>query len=337
MAAPFNYQIFNNVTDRETFLNNIRNVASNNGWTIDKDDITNNLELYLHSTGNGNQNLYFSMKIINFNDHTQYIRICSNTGFDTNNTWDNQPGRWYETYYHHISGYDLYSSEISFPITKQYILANSQLILVFFDIDTSSFYGSSLWKHRLILHLGIGAIDTYNGGSDTEGNYVFLYGFYRRVYGSADNLYDLYTAILGTFNTSSESSSGGLLYKDVNKYNADLGISTHKILDLTTYNISDRSNNDGYSYGMRGYKYLHAVQFNDWASRTSLIKPIVSIKHTTTEDVFFYPIGELPYYACKAYPYYKAGDIITQGTRHFMVFPILYYTNGNGVAIEVNA
>jgi len=331
MAAPFNYQIFNNVTDRETFLNNIRNVASNNGWTIDKDDITNNQELYLHSTGNGNQNLYFSMKIIPLNSDFQYIRMCGNTGFDSSQSWDNQPGKWYETYYYHAYSNYYTIPDIGFPITRQYIIANSQLILVFLDIDISSFYGPDLNKTRLMLHLGIGAIDTYIGSSDTEGNYMFLYGDYR----NNPEMNQIWSAILGTFNNGSYTSSGGLLYKGENKYNSDLGLSIRKIINLQSVRINDYSS-DSDSYGIKGYHYNYAVQFNDWASRTSLIKPIVSIKHTTTEDVFFYPIGELPYYACKAYPYYKAGDIITQGTRKFMVFPILYYTNGDGVAIEVN-
>ena len=338
MAAPFNYQIFNNVTDRETFLNNIRNVATANGWTIDKDDISANQELYLHSNRNGNQNLYFSMKIVILSDNSniQYISICGNTGFDAGQSYDNQPGKWYETYYQHSyrSYYDssYYVPHIGFPINKQYILINSQLILVFLDIDTSSFYHPDLYEHRIILHLGIGAIDTYKGSSDTEGNYIFIYGGDQRHWtlgGGSWDLDHLWSAILGTY-----TSSGGLLYKGENKYNSDLGLSARKIFEIGNNSVTDRSNNGS---GIKGYQYNYAIRFNDWASRTSLIKPIVSIKHTTTEDVFFYPIGELPYYACKAYPYYKAGDIITQGTRNFMVFPILYYTNGDGVAIEVNS
>ena len=343
MAAPFNYQIFNNVTDRETFLNNIRNVASNNGWTIDKDDIANNQELYLHSNGNGNQNLYFSMKIVTaHNSNIQYIVMCGNTGFDAGQTYNNQPGKWYETNHSEHSssyGYYYYIPDIGFPITKQYILVNNQLILVFFDIDTSSFYTPNICKHRLILHLGMGAIDTYKGNSDTEGNYMFIHGDSRNYEHYNNRLDYLWPAILGIYHSDNDNaSSGGLLYKGENKYNYDLGLSVRKILYIYSNGISDTSSSGSSdSYGIKGYHYNSAVQFNDWASRTSLIKPIVSIKHTTTEDVFFYPIGELPYYACKAYPYYKAGDIITQGTRHFMVFPILYYTNGNGVAIEVNA
>ena len=341
MAAPFNYQIFNNVTDRETFLNNIRNVASNNGWTIDKDDITNNLELYLHSTGNGNQNLYFSMKIVTaHNSNIQYIVMCGNTGFDTGQTYNNQPGKWYETNHSEYNGYEYgyyyYIPDIGFPITKQYILANSQLILVFFDIDTSSFYNPYLYKHRLILSFGMGAIDTYKGSSDTEGNYMFLYGDNRDNEHYHNNLGSLWSAILGTYHSDNDNaSSGGLLYKGGNKHNDDLGLSVRQILYMDWDSIRNYNNSDS-GYGIKGYQYNYAVQFNDWASRTSLIKPIVSIKDTTSTDVYFYPIGELPYYACKAYPYYKAGDIITQGTRNFMVFPILYYTNGDGVAVEVN-
>jgi len=62
MSLKYNYQTFNNVATVEDLLGNIKLVASANGWTIDKDDIAANQELYLHSTGNGSQNLYFSIK-----------------------------------------------------------------------------------------------------------------------------------------------------------------------------------------------------------------------------------------------------------------------------------
>ena len=323
MAAPFNYQIFNNVTDRETFLNNIRNVASNNGWTIDKDDITNNQELYLHSNGNGKQNLYFSMKVENratvSHGSISAFYICGNTGFDTNSAWDNQPGRYSDLVIGDGSGYTRISnSYLYLPLNKQYILANSQMILIFGDMVCV------FDSNRTVGHYYFGAIDTYNL-NDTEGNIVSAY-----IEEEYNNGYNRSSALFGLIDKYNRGRYCGLLYNSENKFTPDkLGISTFWI---GYYKSTDTN----YLRGYLGYQYNHAVQYNDWASRTSLIKPIVSIKDTTSTDVYFYPIGELPYYACKAYPYYKAGDIITQGTRNFMVFPILYYTNGDGVAIEVN-
>ena len=319
MAAPFNYQIFNNVTDRETFLNNIRNVASNNGWTIDKDDIANNQELYLHSTGNGNQNLYFSMKVQDYiirngSNLGPAFYILGNTGFDTNSAWDSQPGRYSELYIETNWSNPDYAliPYLYFPISKQYILANSQMVIILEDmVNTHT-------STRLVGHQYFGAIDTYNP-NDSEGNVAAVYLDARH---SADRC----SALFGI--PSYNDKCYGLLYKGENKFNEDkLGVSTF----WNSYGEQFEDN-----IGQLGYQYRYAVQFNDWASRTSLIKPIVSIKDTTSTDVYFYPIGELPYYACKAYPYYKAGDIITQGTRNFMIFPLFSYTYGNGVAIEVN-
>ena len=322
MAAPFNYQIFNNVTDRETFLNNIRNVATANGWTIDKDDISANQELYLHSNGNGNQNLYFSMKV-DYYYVADYMFIQGNTGFDANSTWDNQPGKFTSPNAYADNNYYRAMPYLWFPIQKQYILVNSQMILVFCDMVSTS----PILTGRVVTHFVLGAIDTYKD-SDTEGNLIITYQIAYKCLTYNGGFGGYSSDILGTrLYNNTASRDFGLLYYSTNKFNTDLGISVHI--------VSDCGHGD-YTIGSKGYQYTHAVQFNDWASRTSLIKPIVSIKHTTTEDVFFYPIGELPYYACKAYPYYKAGDIITQGTRNFMVFPILEYTNEYGVAIEVN-
>jgi len=332
MAAPFNYQIFNDVTDKETFLSNIRNVAQNNGWIIDKDDISNNSELYLHSNGNGNQNLYFSMKV-DYYYASDYIFIQGNTGFDTNSTWDNQPGKFTSPVLNGDSRATL--PYLWFPIQKQYVIVNGQMVIVFCDMISAS----SVLNGRVIGHLGFGSIDNYDL-SNTEGNLVIAheisydYAYWTGTGGKSAGGYSsniLGAKLFNAYNTASKDF--GLLYLSENKFNTDLGITAYVYnAHNGSYGGADRT----YYYGQKGYHYNYAIRFNDWASRTSLIKPIVSIKNTTSTDVYFYPIGELPYYACKAYPYSKAGDIITQGTRKFMIFPLFSYTYGNGVAIEVN-
>jgi len=58
-SHKFNFNSWSNVSSAQEFLGNLKTAAQNAGWTIDKDTITSSGELYLHSTGNGSQNLYF--------------------------------------------------------------------------------------------------------------------------------------------------------------------------------------------------------------------------------------------------------------------------------------
>jgi len=327
MADPFNYQIFENVQTPQDFLSNIAETVESYGWTLDKSDISNNLELYLHSNGNGNQNLFFSMKMETPTGVPYALNICANTGFDGGQPYDSQPGKWFQTA---VEGVDIVGG-LAFPLNCLYVLVNSQICLVFIDVNAGNFPEASVG--RLILAMGFGAIDSFKGDSETEGNYIFCW----EVWTGYSSACSFFSAMLGV---NDYGARVGLLYNGENKYNENIGNTVCKIFRFWSRNdgTSDFDDSMGSStWGVKGYKYRNAVQFNAWASRTSLIKPIISIYHETTEDKFFYPIGELPYYACRAYPYYKAGDIIQQGTRKFMVFPILGYTNSWGVAVEVNA
>lgn len=329
MAAPFNYQIFQNVATKEDFLTNIKTVASDNGWTIDKDDISANAELYLHSTGNGSQNLYYSIKaqLVNAADS---IYICANTGFDTGSAWDAQPGK--------FNSYRVSKSScaIFYPLTQYVLVENSNVLCFWDDID--------LYSGRILGSLYFGAIDSYKV-NETEGNMCLVYyasnyvnknfrgsvlsGLYYFGHNYYGYNYPAINALLyNGIDRIGDTTNLGSFYKGIGDDNQKTSFSINK----WTYN----SGSSAASVTYNGYQYNYAVQYNDWASRNSLIKPIVSIADSDATNTYFYPIGELPYYACKAYPYTKAGDIVDYGTRKFMVFPLLNYTDGDGVAIEVN-
>ena len=321
MSLLYNYQIFPNVATVEDLLGNIKLVASSNGWTIDKDDIATNQELYLHNTGNGSQNLYFSLKgsITSTQSETNNatrINVYGNTGFDTGLTVDAQPGRYTNNSCDMI---------VQFPIIKQYILANSTNLLSVFDYNFSGYY----YSPRLLPHLFIGAIDTYKT-NETEGNFAA-----STVYTPAD--YDEFTDIY--FNAfhqriySTYPYPAGLFYNGIKQNTADnkvkVGMYYFSSVTLSAYEYI-------YPLDYQYPRYDGMVKYNTTVSRTTLIKPIIYLNYSGATDTYDYPIGEFPYYACKAYPYSKAGDIITAGTRNFMVFPLLQYTDGNGVAFEVN-
>ena len=324
MSLKYNYQVFPNVATVEDVLGNIKLVASSNGWTIDKDDIATNQELYLHNTGNGSQNLYFSLKGVitsthNETDNATRINVYGNTGFDSGAAVDAQPGN--------------YSSEsskgliVQFPIINQYILANGANLLSVFDYNFSGYYDSA----RLLPHLFMGSTDSYKP-SETEGNLLNFTTFVAQ--GSTTDIF--WTNYINCFSNFGVGGSswyvvGGLFYNG--------GASQQFAKEGMNYDygfIQDSSIHTDYIKGYQYPRYDGMVKYNTTVSRTTLIKPIIYLNYSDATDTYDYPIGEFPYYACKAYPYSKAGDIITAGTRNFMVFPLLQYTDANGVAFEVN-
>ena len=321
MSSPYNYQIFPNVATIEDVLGNIKLVASSNGWTIDKDDIAANQELYLHNTGNGSQNLYFSLKgvITSTNDETNNatrINVYGNTGFDSGLAVDAQPGRYTNNSCDMI---------VQFPIINQYILANGTNLVSVFDFNFSGYYYSA----RFLPHIFIGSIDSYKD-SETEGNFTSF--THSCLDDGVHNQYDSFSdSYFNTFLTHYNYYISGLYYNGVKQNTADNKVK----VGMYFYSLKTAGSDDtpeDYQYP----RYDGMIKYNTTVSRTTLIKPIIYLNYSDATDTYDYPIGEFPYYACKAYPYSKAGDIITAGTRNFMVFPLLQYTDANGVAFEVN-
>ena len=326
MSLKYNYQVFPNVQTIEDVLGNIKLVASSNGWTIDKDDIATNQELYLHNTGNGSQSLYFSLKGVitsTYNETNNVTRINTygNTGFDTGLAVDAQPGKF------STNGYE---AIVQFPIINQYVLANGINLASVFDYNFSGYY----YSERILPHIFIGSIDSYKSG-ETEGN-LTCNSLYAT---NADWTYEIFNdGYFSSFNDGYKAgyNTSGLFYNSVaQQITAKVGILKNSATGM--YSGSFFHDIDNSAITTHQYpRYDGMVKYNTTVSRTTLIKPIIYLNYSDATDTYDYPIGEFPYYACKAYPYSKAGDIIVAGTRKFMVFPLLQYTDANGVAFEVN-
>lgn len=95
MAQPCKVFSYTNVATEKGVLANIASAAQSGGWTVDKNAVDGNGELYLHSAGNGNQRLYFSLRLGNAYDNAErfLLYVHGNTGFDASAAWDAQPGR----------------------------------------------------------------------------------------------------------------------------------------------------------------------------------------------------------------------------------------------------
>jgi len=345
MALPCNYYVFENVNDVESFLTNLKDCASDNGWTIDKDDISNSGELYLHSNHLG-RNLYYSMK-----GHLKTIGDCSfyrlslyaNRGFDETKAVNEQPGQW-----NPLPGDSSGSNgefKLFFPMRKQYVLANEQALFVFYDCykseaiaPTGLDWTSDIFPDRLILGMGIGGIDLYNE-SDTEGNFLFFDFIEIRDEWGNQIIPWMESGSLG----SRREEQFCLLYGGENavtrdKFGLSVGWQIVYQMDWNPNYITHLKPCDSHwcIWGKHGFRYGWAVVVNQSYLRLSLIKPIVSIYETDETNEYFYPIGEMPYYACKGYPYTKAGDIMQFGTRKFVAFPLLNYTEeAIAIAVEV--
>lgn len=364
MAAPFKAYTFSNVSSPQTFLGNIASAAQAEGWTIDKDDISGSGELYLHSTGNGSQNLYFSMKLLESHDNGSgiyHLAVQGNTGYDGTKGWLEQPGRWtdlwqqdydpgvanfYNIPYNHN---DALCYWLLLPCIAQYVLVNSQAIIVIYD--TTTLVSELLVNQRSCPFVAFGAFDSYRS-DETEGNFVLSATFTGNWSGSSDG--NVTTRHLGAVpirsggpdfsNYDDDIRHHGLLYDGVNlmanhwwyksddtKTSRSLHVSVRWVYARgdNTYSVSDDTPQQV------SVRYHDAVKWNNWCSRAVLIKPILTRWHQAATDIYVYPIGEWPWYAAVHHPYYRTGEIATIGSRRFMMFPLFAYTDGIGIAVEV--
>jgi hypothetical protein len=180
------FQEFSGVSTPEEYLGNIRIVAEANGWTVDKDVIASSGELYLHSNGNGNQNLYFSFKIRSAIDDTskKYLAWHCNTGFDSSKAWDDQPGRFSVipksgfltdgACWHYVYGGSGYNGAdfahwIPNPCVKQFVFVSSQTIFVVQRVVHAMLNGETFAGYSSFV---VGAMDSTKGDSETELNFT---------------------------------------------------------------------------------------------------------------------------------------------------------------------
>ena len=102
MAQPCKVFSYTNVGTEKGVLANIAGAAQAGGWTVDKNAVDAEGELYLHSTGGGNRRLYFSLRLVQAHDNAErfLLAVHGNTGFDASAAWDAQPGRFTERLAH---------------------------------------------------------------------------------------------------------------------------------------------------------------------------------------------------------------------------------------------
>lgn len=304
---------FNNVSDLATVLTNLRDIASINDWVIDKDDIVANQELYIHSTGNGLQNLYFSIKgFVAVTSPIMYgLHVAGNTGFDNSKAWNNQPNKW-----NNVTGY--YSLPMAFPLITQYIFITNSGIFVTVDCNYTYVYYGTTYNQRNCCHLYIGSVENYKQ-DEIQGNIINCLGRF-------------YNGFTSAFQYANYTKDDGIYF--LNKYFSNTDLRPFYRISSFTYSY-DRGGSDYSSYNLWGINLASAVNKSNFTNKTTLLKHIIQVAFTDAGYNYFFPIGEFPVYECKHYPLYITGQEVLYGGRKFVMLPLLRYGDTNGLAVEI--
>jgi len=289
-----------------------------------------------------------------------HIVVSANTGFDENQDWLNQPGRWNYIYKYkeYGAGEACFYSPLQdkphgdrywllLPCNNQYVFANQHAVCIY---DTTTMISEFNVNKRLFPLIAFGSIDSYDD-AETEGNFVVSDVLQPEDQGESDG--KIYSIALGRNRTNASSSGAeyeighhGLLHLNSNQFEGLWFETDDKKYSYTGAHISL-----AYYWEDKQFKYtsLSNVEpayasvpyqtiprWNNFCSRAILVKPILTVFRSTGTDEFVYPIGEFPWFASVHHPYYRPAEEATIGSRKFRMFPLLVYGCSYGLAIEVN-
>ena len=358
---------FTSVGNLATFLGNIKTaidkdvIGTTYGWTIDRYTAGNSGEILAHANGMyGNQNLFYSIKLRNPTNECAHIHLCGQQGYNSVNTYDNQPGKFTDNSRGLPGAWDgttatdmlQIANFVRAPITKMVVFCNKQAILVFWkeDMVLKCPYTYPVWKRFII-----GAMDSLFPTTELYLNFVDETIATDLGFGSSP--------FMGSYKyhpynwTCDQRPTTGLLYKqpfDVAAENKDIfnNYATYWGSTITSYeqNYYYSHSWNGtcyYSYTGGSYPwdyrligvYNTSTRYNQSVVKHNLHRPIVYLyENVDSSHKYLNPIGYLPYYAVQFSIVLSADDTISYGTRNFSVFPVLkdshFATAFHGIAIE---
>ena len=360
---------FFNVGNRSTFLGNIKesidragNAGTDYGWYIDEYSIGD--EIYFHSLGEfGNQNLYYSMKYRNAMDYCSHMHVCGQTGYDSGQNYDNQPGKftqevnglpvaWDGSGDSHIANF------LRTPVVEMHIFVCKQFIAVFWkdEVTLLSPPGTvyPVWRRMFF-----GAMDSFFPATETLLNWHDQTLIGRRGWKSSPFMgAQRYTCYYNGGYPTETYPSYGLLYKcpyDPSPVNKELFNKSAYSKDYVSSRWSSTINYaDGYTYyGSAGSPWYYAftgwdytqyrlggdyydsTRFNPAIVKHILHRPVVFLwQYRDAENIICYPIAYLPYQAVRMENQLKGNDVISFGVRNFSVYPTFRDGNAFGIALE---
>ena len=357
---------FLNVGNQASFLGNIRtvvdaaNAGSDYGWTIDRYNSGDDGELLIHSNGiHGNQNLYYSVKLRNPSAGCAHIHLCGQTGYNSGNSYDTQPGRFTEdsnglpNSWDGIVGNQQQACFLRAPVTKQVIFVNKQFIAVFWTTDITRVGWVDTyptWQRFFI-----GAIDSFFPETELYLNWMDQtvwsdYGWHSSPFLGS---FAYYPHLPYGWHTSPKPSHGFLFKQPfdpspVNKDKFMTGVQASLISSPRLYStIYYRDSGNWYShygnqwgswdyFGWRiGFSYQDSTRFNVSVLKHYMHRPVMILyEQISAEEIYQYPVGYLPYNAVRMGNILKGDDTISYGTKNFSVYPTLREGNDFGMALE---
>lgn len=361
---------FLNVGNQASFLGNIRAVVdkahcgNDYGWDIDRYVAGDDGELLLHSSGAyGNQNLYYSVKLRVPNSGTSHIHICGQTGYDSGANYDAQPGKFTVNIAGLGSSWDGSSdghtaNYIKSPVEKQVIFVNKQFIMVFWRQDCTILAPPGT-THPLWCRIFIGAMDSLFPATETFLNWVDETLWSKRGWSSSMFMggHKHIPQWWSSGWTNLAKPTTGLLWKQpydpsaVNKelyWASEAGFDTNTMRWMSTINHYDNYHYSNFNSGIhyyytrdvggvwrRGGSYTDGTRFNVSVVKHFLHRPVVLFnQYVDPQNIFFHPIGYLPYQAVRMGNLLKGDDIISYSTKNFSVYPDCRDTSAFGCALE---
>lgn len=358
---------FLNVGNQASFLGNIRTVVDaanagvDYGWIIDRYDSGDSGELLLHSGGvYGNQNLFYSIKLRNPTNGCSHIHLCGQTGYDSGQGYDAQPGKFTVNVAGLPGAWDGSSDAhpanfIRSPVTKQVIFVNKQFIMVFWreDVTILTPPGTTypMWKRFFI-----GAMDSFFPETELYLNWVDEVCAARR--GWTSSMFVGGHKHIPTWNNgwyTLPKPTTGLLWKqpyDATPVNKELYWASESWSNpmrwFSTINAYDsyvyHSTYSGpyYNYASRDVGswrmasgYTDSTKYNISVVKYFLHRPICMLyEYLSADNVFLHPFAYLPYLAVRMDNNLKGDDVISYGTRNFSVYPDCRDGKEYGCALE---
>lgn len=316
----FKETVHYNLTSLISVVYAIANAISDKGWVIDKiDDQGENVYLYVHSDGNGYQNLYFSFRFYRQSGRNNAtFWIAGNTGFDTNQAWNNQPGKWAVSNRASIFGFPL--SVLRIYAHHSYVFIHTQSYIT--DNVSGSTVPLYLNSYEKFFHFSFGSFEIYTPNY-SQGNIFTLDAIYSSPFCQGCYYWD---------GIHSDLAQSYLYFENTTKST----LSDDSLLKTGNYNLFiDYIFREYYSSVTSFYKLGGAATQMTYTNKGCFVKNQIGVVHSVGGYTYRFPFAEYPIWMARFYPYYENGELVILGERKFRLLAMGHYNSQAGYAIEI--
>ena len=341
MAQPCKVFSYTNVGTEKGVLANIASAAQAGGWTVDKNAVDADGELYLHSAGGGNRRLFFSLRLLQAHDNAErfllaVLRTPGKYSITSTGWWILPP-----------------VAEQIVLVCPTFVMTAMRVVYTFSDGANTPYSGWvplmfgaadgfdaetelnmvlwSAWSANSAMGLMLSAL--YVAQRDVNNEYYFCNNNYGNVglLWKGDNVEKFPPE--GTYGYRTSPLASSVVRTSVTVRNVIGQVNTDYCL-TGTVNVGGKTINYTHKGGVCASvpQYNAALLQNSGTLRHMLIKPLLYVCNGA--DVRL--AGELPYWAVNLHGL-KPKDRISIGSRVFMVLPDISDSDAIGLAVEVEA